>query len=97
MSEISKYQVPRTLDDPGRILWWDVDQALLVCMFLVFGMVAGYLLIGMITGLSIGWVYGKSKSGRHKGYAIHLMYWFMPSGVLGLRRTPPSHHRELIG
>lgn len=92
-----QFAIPRTLDDPGRIFWWDVDQALLVCVFLVFGMVAGFLAVGACLGMFFGWLYGKAKSGKHKGFAVHILYWYLPAEVFGLKRTPPSHQREWIG
>lgn len=97
MNDESKYIVPRTLDDPAKLFWWDIDQALLVCMFVVFGMSIDHMLAGMLTGGFMGWLYGKSKSGKHKGYAVHLMYWHLPAETFSLKRTPPSHQREMIG
>jgi conjugal transfer pilus assembly protein TraL len=45
----------------------------------------------------LAWAYGKAKSGEHPAFALHLMYWHLPAPVSGLKRTPPSHLRELMG
>ncbi|KPK51089.1 MAG: hypothetical protein AMS22_11465 [Thiotrichales bacterium SG8_50] len=97
MSDELQYGVPRTLDDPPRILWWDLDQAMVVIMITGFGMMAGYFLGGMILGVGVAWLYGKLKTGKHPAFAVHLAYWHLPQGVIAFKKTPPSHHRELIG
>jgi len=96
-----KYGVPRTLDDPARFLWWEADQAILVAAFIVFGMVIGSFFMGAMVGVTLGWLYGKSKSGKHKAFAIHALYWHLPGSavkaVLNFKRTPSSDFREFIG
>jgi len=92
-----KHGIPRTLDDPARLLWWDADLAILVSTFVVFGMVIGSPLIGVICGGSMGAIYGKAKSGKHKAFAMHLMYWYLPGAVLSMKRTPSSDFQEYIG
>jgi len=96
-----RHGIPRTLDDPARVLWWEADQAILVSAFVVFGMVIGSFLTGAVVGTVLGWLYGKSKSGKHKAFAIHALYWHLPSSavkaILNLRRTPPSDYREFVG
>lgn len=97
MSDTLKYGIPRTLDDAAKFLWWDIDQALLVFTFIVLGMLVDSMMGGIITGILMGWSYGKMKSGKHKAFAIHAMYWYLPSEFMSFKRTPPSHHREFIG
>jgi conjugal transfer pilus assembly protein TraL len=95
MSDASRYYVPRTLDDPPRIFWWEIDQALLVVFFLVFGMSVDSLMLGLLIGLGCGWGYGKLKAGRHRAFGLHLAYWYLP--FIRLKRTPPSHIRHYYG
>lgn len=97
MSDTLRYGLPRTLDDPARLLWWDMDQALLFCAFVIFGMMASYMLAGAVFGALTSWAYGKAKAGKHKSFAIHLMYWHLPRELLSFKRTPPSHIREYVG
>jgi len=89
--------IPRRLNDPPRMFWWDLDLALLVLAATLLGMIAGYFVTGVAGGLLAAWVYNRAKSGQHPAYALHLIYWYMPASVVKLKRTPPSHLRELIG
>lgn len=89
--------IPRRLNDPPRMFWWDLDLALLVFSLTLLGMIAGYFVTGAALGLLAAGVYSMAKSGKHPAYALHLIYWYLPEIVVKLKRTPPSHLRELIG
>jgi conjugal transfer pilus assembly protein TraL len=89
--------IPRRLNDPTRMFWWDLDLALLVFSLTLLGMIAGYFMTGVALGLLAAGVYSTAKSGKHPAYALHLIYWYLPERVVKLKRTPPSHLRELIG
>ena len=96
MTELA-YEIPRRLNDPPRMFWWDIDVALLFLAAALAGMVAGFFLTGAASGVLLAWAYGKAKSGEHPAFALHLLYWHLPGFVTGLTRTPPSHCRELDG
>ena len=87
--------IPRHLDDPPRFLFWDLDEAILFMLALILGMMVDFLFVGAATGVALVVAYGRAKSGRHRAYALHLMYWHLPVS-LGFRRTPPSWIREFI-
>jgi conjugal transfer pilus assembly protein TraL len=90
-------EIPRRLNDPPRMFWWEIDVSLLFLAAVLAGMLAGYFVTGCAAGVVLAWAYGKAKSGEHPAYALHLMYWHLPSAVTGLLRTPPSHLREMVG
>jgi conjugal transfer pilus assembly protein TraL len=96
MSDVS-LEIPRRLNDPPRIFWWEFDVALLVLAAALAGMISGFFVSGCALGILLASAYGRAKSGKHPAFALHLLYWHMPSGVTGLKRTPPSHFRELTG
>jgi conjugal transfer pilus assembly protein TraL len=87
--------IPQHLDDPPRFLFWDLDEAILFMLALVLGLLVDLVFVGGATGVALVLAYGKAKSGRHRAYALHLMYWHLPV-TLGFRRTPPSWIREFI-
>jgi conjugal transfer pilus assembly protein TraL len=87
--------IPQHLDDPPRFLFWDLDEAILFMLALVLGLMVDLVFVGGATGVALILAYGKAKSGRHRAYALHLMYWHLPV-TLGFRRTPPSWIREFI-
>jgi len=90
-------EIPRRLNDPPRMFWWEIDVSLLFLAAVLAGMLAGYFVTGCAAGVLLAWAYGKAKSGEHPAYALHLMYWHLPSAVTGLQRTPPSHLQEMVG
>ncbi|MGK0674779.1 MAG: type IV conjugative transfer system protein TraL [Halothiobacillaceae bacterium] len=41
---------------------------------------------------------GRLKAGRHPKFAVHAMYWWLPSGLFVKPRvTPPSSVRYFLG
>jgi conjugal transfer pilus assembly protein TraL len=96
MSEPS-LQIPRRLNDPPRIFWWDFDVALLWLSCMLAGLLIGAPFTGAALGTAAGWAWGRARAGAHPAYALHLLYWHLPAGISGLKRTPPSHLRRLIG
>jgi conjugal transfer pilus assembly protein TraL len=89
--------IPRRLNDPPRLFWWDLDVALLVVGAALAGMITGYFLSGCTLGVLIAAAYARAKSGKHPAFALHLLYWSLPAVITGLRRTPPSYLREMAG
>ena len=90
-------EIPRRLNDAPRMFWWDIDVALLFIAAGLAGMVAGFFMSGCIIGMLLAWAYGRAKSGEHPAFALHLIYWHLPGFITGLKRTPRSHQRDLIG
>lgn len=91
-----KYLVPRKLDEPPRVFFWDFDVALVFLVSLGTGILVGKILIPAVIGLIAAGMYSKAKSGQHPGYLMHSMYWHLPLN-LGMRRTPPSYERDFVG
>ena len=96
MSDVS-LEIPRRLNDPPRMFWWDLDVSLLVLASALVGMLCGFFLSGCVIGVLLAAAFGRAKSGKHPAYALHLLYWHLPAAVTGLKRTPPSYLRELAG
>lgn len=87
--------IPRRLDDPPKFLFWDLDVALVALLGLGFGVLGGQVLLGCVGGGIVAYAWSRTKSGRHRGYGLHVMYWNMP--VRMFRRTPPSARRDFVG
>jgi conjugal transfer pilus assembly protein TraL len=87
---------PNSLDDPPKLLFWDMDVAFLFVVIFGIGIVAGQFILGSAGALCACWLYTKAKSGKVRGYGIHLMNWHLPIGV-GFKRIPPTHKRDFQG
>ena len=88
--------IPQRLDDPPKLLLWEMDQAMVFMSILVIGIACDLPGTFFVLGLLVAWRYGKLKSGKHRGFAKHLIFWRTPI-TLGMRRTPPSYIREFLG
>jgi type IV conjugative transfer system protein TraL len=97
MSEKS-YYVPKHLDDPPKALWWDADEIIVFATILFPGiLLKSFLLFLVFLGVAIflTYQYTKIKSGKIRGFLIHLIYWSL--GSLKFKRIPESHIREISG
>ena len=63
MADISM-DIPRRLNDPPRIFWWDLDVALLVIAASLAGMLAGFFLSGCSAGFMLAAAY--TGEGRYE-------------------------------
>jgi len=93
----ASFEIPRRLNDPPRMFWWDLDISLVVVAAALVGMVSGFFMSGCVVGVLLASAYSRMKSGKHPAFALHLLYWYLPAVVMGLKRTPPSYLREMAG
>lgn len=92
------FTIPRTHDEPPKLLLWDFDQALVFMVAIVFGIMSDFLTLGVVIGIWVSRWYGRAKAGKHRMYVVHLMYWYLPSEWLfPIPSIPPSSTREFIG
>ena len=90
--------IPKSLEAQERFMWWDFDQAILFLLLMGMGVISGAMLAGMVFGGLVAWQYGRLKTGKHPKFALHALYWWLPSRiVIRARATPPSHHRYFLG
>ncbi len=96
MNEIG--YIPRTLDKLEQFLFWEVDQFIIAVMIIGVGVSSGMMVSGLICGSAAAWQYGKLKAGKHPKFAIHSLYWWLPSRILFKTNvTPPSDLRYFLG
>lgn len=90
--------IPRTLDKQEQFLLWEVDQFIIAVMIIGVGVSSGMMGLGLICGCGVAWQYGKLKAGKHSKFAVHIMYWWLPSDLFTKgAATPPSHQRYFLG
>lgn len=93
--------IPRRLDDQWKIGLWDVDVAAPVILAFFLGYLAGNKLAFCMTvgiGILVARWLARIKADKHPAFAIHWIYWSLPtSPVSSMRATPPSHIRRMVG
>ena len=55
-------EIPRRLNDPPRMFWWDLDVSLLVLAAGLAGMISGFFITGCALGLLLASAYGRAKT-----------------------------------
>ncbi len=96
MNEIG--YIPRTLDKQEQFLLWDIDQFIVAVLLIGIGVSLGMMIGGIVCGSAAAWQYGKLKAGKHAKFAVHSLYWWMPSSmIVKTAVTPPSYQRYFLG
>ncbi len=96
MNDLARHVIPRRLDDPERWLFWTLDEAAVLLGPVVLGLAANAFIAGLLAGLAAWWLLRRAKRGGGSNIALYALYWFLPSFVLRLRATPPSHLRRFV-
>lgn len=93
-----QHYIFKSLDNPMRILFWNVDEFLMFVIPFFLGIIFGNVIISiLIIGLVI-YLYKKFKKKYRKFYFSHVMYWNLPTQKMkkmGIYKSLPfSHKRE---
>lgn len=66
--------IPKYLDATPHLLWWEMDEAILIICFLVFGIFLEKILLMLFLGIITSYIYAKIKYNAQDGYFYHLFY-----------------------
>lgn len=90
--------IPASLDAQERFLLWEMDQTIIAIVMVGVGVILGAMLSGMVVGSIAAWQYGRFKAGKHPRFALHALYWWLPSEFfVKPRATPASYQRYFLG
>lgn len=93
--------IPRRLDDPWKLGFWDIDVAAPVVFAMFLGYVSSSRLsfaICLVAGLVVARWIARIKVDKHPAFAMHWAYWALPTNpATAMRATPPSHIRRMVG
>lgn len=84
-------KIPRYIDDPGQFFFWEMDEAGIVIVILMIGMVLHFFFIGMFLAAGAGLGYARLKHGKPRGFFLHFLYYH---NVLDLKGLPPAYIKE---
>ena len=68
--------IPRYLDDPPSLLFWQIDEVLPAIVVMGIGFLMGHIFIAIILAYVSIKITSKLKENAQEGYAKHLFYWF---------------------
>lgn len=97
-NEYKRYHFPQMLGQQTRIFGMYLDEAILLIVPSVLGLVFGYYFLGMISGGLLMFILKKLKRGRSSTYLYNSIYWYFPSYARGaiFKKAPPSYLRHWI-
>lgn len=92
------YYIPKHLDDPPKLFWWDADEVIVFCVLLFPGLILKsfiLLVFFFILSVFVTFQYAKLKAGKLRGFLWHFTYWVL--GILKINKIPKSNIREISG
>ncbi len=93
------YKIPKSLDDPMRVVGLPVDEVVVIAVVGVPFMFSGEMLTSLILASLMWGIYKYLlKRGQPTSFLLNAMYWYLPSTAskILLMRTPSSHTRLFI-
>ena len=87
--------IPRYMDALPQILWWELDELVILFLSFFLGLITRQLTTLLIVGVISTFILAKLKNGKSDGYIFHWFYWLsIPS--FQFRRVPPGDRREFL-
>jgi len=85
------------LDEPERYFIFTVDELVAVVAPLAVLTLVMNFVVGLVAGAGAFWLLRRLKKGGSLSRLVWAAYWLLPSQTFGLKRTPPSDQRLLVG
>ncbi len=87
--------IPRRLDEPERWMFWTVDEALIMLVPVITGMMTSFLLVGAVIGIGGFILIRRLKGNGQANLGLYALYWFFPN-VFNFKATPLSAIRRYV-
>lgn len=94
--DIERYLIPRRLDDPPQLYFWDADEVVIILFFAFLSLMLGHPIVGVAIGLLVRRAFVRVKVDGGKGIIQRFLYWYTPS-QWWFKGRAASHRREYIG
>jgi len=85
--------IPKYLNAQPQILWWDLDEFIVLLLFTGLGIVANHQFIGTIIGILAMKAYSKLSTIKHPGFIKHFAYSL---GIYGIKEIPEYWVKEIV-
>lgn len=87
--------IPRYIDSPPQILWWELDEVIILIICVFAGIISRELTLLLLIGVGSVILIGKTKQGKSEGIVLHWCYWWCIP-MFSFRRCPSGDIREFI-
>lgn len=95
--DYEKYYIPKHLDEPAKLMFWTLEEVLIMIIPFVIGISNGYTLVGIIVGLALMVLWKRMKGREQSNLLMYASYWHLPQILFKLKYTPKSFYRFFIG
>jgi conjugal transfer pilus assembly protein TraL len=87
-------RMPRNVDEPLPVLFFEVDEVIVFTVCLLFGIVTRELTYSAIAGIFVIRAFSRWKNGKLPGVLAHMAFWY---GLFSLNKVfVASKGREFI-
>lgn len=87
--------IPRYMDALPQILWWELDELVILFLSFFLGLITRQLTTLLIVGVISTFILAKLKNGKSDGFIFHLAYWYgIPS--FAIKGVPSGAIREFV-
>lgn len=94
MRDLAAFYIPKSLDEPEKILFFTLQEFGLFMAPFGVGMLLGHTIKGLVCACALLVLYKKfNKSNLN---IVFLVYWYLPSWCLGLDYLVPSCYRIFV-
>jgi type IV conjugative transfer system protein TraL len=97
MFAYEEHRILHHLDDPLRIFYWTLDEALVLLLSPFIGTAIDCPFLGIAFSIFGTWSLMRLKKIIGGGTLKHAFYWFLPHNKRLYNFTPPSYIKEYIG
>ena len=95
--DYEKYYIPKHLDEPAKFVFWTIDEAIIMLVPMIMGIVQSYTITGIFLGLGFMVLWKRMKGRDQSNLLMYGGYWHLPSMLYNLKFTPKSFYRFFIG
>lgn len=88
---MQKREIPQYLHQPIKVLWFDIDELVLINILFMLAMIFGYFFWLLLVVLPV--MVSKMKKNKPRGFLKHYLY---KMGVINFKNIPPYFEKKFV-
>jgi type IV conjugative transfer system protein TraL len=92
-AKMEERYVPKYLNAQIQLLWWEMDEMIVMMTFVSLGIISDHTYIGALLGFGAMNIYSKINSKKQPGFLKHVLYRY---GLWGKKNLPEYWIKELV-
>lgn len=95
MSNSNKYYIPKYIDEPSRIVFFTIDEIIVIMSVFIVSYILGHELLGLVLAAVAYLIYTKFKKQESSAFLQRRLYWFLSAG--SMCKIPKSFNKKYKG